>query len=358
MKKPFALACLAAMTSAASAQSSVNVTGILDSAARQVRNTGTGSVASLVSGSNATSRLAFIGKEDLGGGLSAGFHLEHGVLVDSGSQVDANKFWDRRSTVSLVSTGMGELRLGRDFVPSYVSWSRFDPFSYVGVARSASFFSAGVAGAPNPVRSTFGTNGNTLVRSDNAVQYLLPSLAGLPGLEGALMVAAGEGGAVASGNAKLMGGRLGWSSGPVSLSAAYTTSENAQTTAGKFKDGTVGGSYQWQNVRLAAAWRRLDQAAARQTLTMLAASAVFGPHEVKGSWVRNDLSGRVGATAIGANDASQLGLGYVYNLSPRTALYATAARITNDAAAAYAIAGTVTAGGRSSGYEAGLRHRF
>ena len=69
----------------------------------------------------------------------------------------------------------------------------------------------------------------------------------------------------------------------------------------------------------------------------------------------------MGATNIGTADATQLGLGYVYNFSKRTALYATASRINNKGAAALSVPGGVappTPGGASSGYEAGLRHSF
>ena len=33
-------------------------------------------------------------------------------------------------------------RAGRDFVPTYVNWGRYDPFSYVGVAGANNFVSA------------------------------------------------------------------------------------------------------------------------------------------------------------------------------------------------------------------------
>ena len=46
---------------------------------------------------------------------------------------------------------------------------------------------------------------------------------------------------------------------------------------------------------------------------------------------RVDLSGKVGTAAIDANDARQLGLGYVHNLSKRTALYSSLTRFRNDA---------------------------
>jgi predicted porin len=354
------LPCLAALTalsgSAGARAQSVTLSGIVDAAARQVSNDGFGSLKSLVSGSNSTSRLAFSGREDLGSGLAAGFHLEHGIALDSGAAASAAKFWDRRATISLFGKGFGELRLGRDFVPSYTAWSRHDPFAYVGVARTANFVSATPLG---PIRSAFGTAPNTTVRSDNAVQWFLPG--GLGGFEGNLMVAAGEGGAVASGLAKVIGGRVGWAGKAFSVTAAMTTSQNTQTTAAKFKDTSAGATLEVASVKLAAAWRRFDHDTAEQTLTLVAASTNFGATELKASWTRSDASGRVGTTAIGANDATQWGLGVVHNLSRRSALYATAAQISNKAASRYLMTdgpSNVSAGGSSRGLEFGVRHRF
>jgi predicted porin len=83
--------------------------------------------------------------------------------------------------------------------------------------------------------------------------------------------------------------------------------------------------------------------------------------EAQASIVKAKLSGTIPATRIDGNDAIQWGLGYVHNLSKRTALYATTARISNDAAARYVISdGSVgmAGGGTSRGYEVGVRHRF
>jgi predicted porin len=357
MERQLIAACAAcACIGSAGAQSSVSVSGIVDLAARHVGNEGVGSVKSVVSGSNSTSRLIFSGREDLGGGSSAGFHLEHGLLADAGTQAAADKFWDRRSTVSLSSASLGEARLGRDFVPSYVVWTRHDPFSYVGVARSANLVSATPTG---PIRAAFGTNPNTTVRSDNAVQFLLPG--GLGGVEGGILVAPGEGGDAASGRAKVFGIRLGVAAKNFGASAATTNSENPLTGAGRFKDSVLGAQVDIANVKLSAAWRQFKLDQAKQRMILLGAVATWGPHEAKASWVKADMSGRVGATAIDGNDASQFGLGYVYNLSKRTALYATAASISNDGAARYVISdgpAGMAAGGTSLGYEAGIRHRF
>jgi predicted porin len=341
--------------SAAWCQGSVTLSGILDLAVRHARNEGVGSLVSVVSGSNATSRLIFTGREDLGAGWSAGFHLEHGFLADSGTAAASDRLWDRRSTVSLASKDFGELRLGRDYMPTYTNWSRYDPFSYVGIARSASLISASPVG---PIRAAFGTNANTTVRTDNAVQYLLPQLGGW---EGGLLVAAGEGGDATLGRAKVFAGRLGYAAKGFGISAAAATSDNSLTTAGKFRDLAVGGTADVANVKLSAAWRQFRVDQARQALLLVGAVATFGVHEVKASWVRSQLSGRVGTTTIDGNDSSLLGLGYVYNLSKRTALYGTAAHVGNDGAARIALAeGTpaMAAGGSSRGVEVGIRHRF
>ena len=357
MTRSLFVACVAcACAASAAAQSSVSVTGIVDLAGRHVSNDGVGSIKSLVSGSNSTSRLVFSGREDLGGGLSAGFHLEHGLLADTGTQAAADKFWDRRSTVSLASTSLGEARLGRDFVPSYVVWTRYDPFSYVGVARSANLVSVTPTG---PIRSAFSTNPNTTVRSDNAAQVLLPG--GLGGVEGGVLVAAGEGGDAASGRAKVLGIRLGYAAKSFGVSAATTSSENNLTTAGRFKDSVLGAHVDVANVKVSAAWRQFKYDQAKQAMVLLGAVATWGQHELKASWLKADLSGRVGANVIDSNDASQFGIGYVYHLSKRTAVYTTAANVSNDGAARYVITdgpAGMAGGGTSRGYEAGIRHRF
>jgi predicted porin len=347
---------LAAAVAAAGvqAQTSVSLTGIVDAAARQVNNEGKGSMKYLVSGSNSTSRLVVRGVEDLGGGLNASFHLEHGLALDTGNPTGG--FWDRRSTVSLASKAWGELRLGRDFVPSYSNWSRFDPFSYVGGAGSNNLASA----APNgPIKNAFGSNPNTTVRSSNAVQWLLP--AGLGGLEGGAMVAAGEGGTAANGQHRVLGGRLGWAGKGWVVSAAHTQTENNLTTNGHFTDSVLGGQVAWGPLKLSAAWRQFKQSQAQQRNWLLATAWTLGAGELKASLVRADLSGRVGTVSIDANDGQQLGLGYVHSLSKRTAAYASLSRITNDGAATFVVPGGASGlagGGASSGFEFGLRHSF
>ena len=90
------------------------------------------------------------------------------------------RLYNTESSSYITLDSLAEMvRLGRDFVPSYTNWSRYDPFAYVGVARTANLVSATPQG---PIRAAFGSNANTTVRADNALQVLLP--AGLGGLAG------------------------------------------------------------------------------------------------------------------------------------------------------------------------------
>lgn len=342
---------------AAWAQSSVTVYGIMDLAARYVSNDGVGSVTSLASGGSSTSRLGLRGTEDLGGGLSARFQLEHGLSADTGAPAVANTFWDRAAWVSVASNSLGELRLGRDYVPTYTNWVRFDPFSNVGVAGVGNMLAAAQVG---PIRSAFASNPNTLVRSNNSAQYLLPS--NLGGIEGGLMVAAGEGGTGANGQHKLWGVRLGYAAGAFVVTGAYDESKNDRTGNESFKDGVIAASYDFGVVKLNGAWRRFDFLDTKQTNILLAAVVPVGATgQVKVSYQKADLSGRVRTTNVSDNDGAQLGLGYVHNLSKRTALYATYSRISNAGVATFVVPGGasgLTAGGNSWGVESGVRHSF
>lgn len=353
--RPLALLALVAPIGPGALGQTVSLGGIVDAAPRYVKNSGSGSVKSLASGSLNTSRIVVRGSEDLGGGLTAGFWLEHGIALDTGNAASATQFWDRRSTVSLGSRQLGELRAGRDFIPSYLSWSRHDPFAYVGVGGSNNLVSAAPAG---PIRSAFSTAPNTTTRSSNSIQWLMPP--GWAGLEGGVMAAAGEGATAGNVQARVVGARIGWASRAFSVSAASTRTGTDDGGASKFADDTAGGIANFDVVRVSAAWRRFRHASAEQTNIIFGAWIPLGSGELKAAWNRADLRGRFGTTAIGANDAHQIAVGYVHALSKRTALYATAARIDNRGAATFAIpgGGSISGGGSSKGAETGIRHTF
>lgn len=84
-KATFAVAILAASTSAAWAQSSVTVYGVLDAGVSTVSGLKGGTKKMLVSGIMDGSRIGFKGTEDLGGGYRALFTLENRTELDTGA---------------------------------------------------------------------------------------------------------------------------------------------------------------------------------------------------------------------------------------------------------------------------------
>ncbi len=369
MKTILCAAALGTACVAAAAQSSVTIGGTMDLGLRYVRNGSLGSVKSEVSGANATSKLVVRGVEDLGGGLSACFYLDGTILGDTGAagaSAPAGQFWDRRSTVSVANDRLGEIRLGRDWVPTHLVWSGFDPFATLGIASANTFRSMTAARA---LGQAFGTApetqaANPTLRVSNAAEYFLPS--GIGGVYGAVIVTAGEGGTTANGFTKGNGFRLGWSGGSLNVAAAQFTTKNA-TGNQSFKDQVYGLSYDFGVAKVDVAQRRWVFGPDKTVNTQLGAVIPVGVGAVKLTYLRADQTGATAAQS--ANDATLLGAGYVYNLSKRTALYGHVARLDNKGTAFFAIPGgpavsaTTTAanyfgGQKSTAYEVGLRHDF
>ena len=106
------------VSGAALAQSSVMIYGRLNLSVERQDNAGS-KVTVL---QNNASRLGFKGTEDLGGGLRAGFVLEHGLNADTGTPTGS--FWGRQSEVNL-SGGFGTLRLGTFTSEAYYATSDY-----------------------------------------------------------------------------------------------------------------------------------------------------------------------------------------------------------------------------------------
>jgi predicted porin len=344
MKKFAVLAVFAAISGGAYAQSSVTLFGIIDEAARYTKN-GDLKLKSLVSGGINSSRWGVRGTEDLGSGLKAGFWLESGFNADSGTNADATRNFGRRSTVSLMGN-FGEIRLGRDFTPTYTGYSDYDVFGDNGVAASGKF------------DSNLGTTRDTGTRADNQIAYFLPSNIG--GVYGRASVASGEG---VSGK-KYVGGRIGYAAGPVDVSASYGQTTVAPVLNGddKFKVADLGASYDFGVVKLMGYYTQNKIANAKVAQYSLGVVAPIGLGQLKAAYTHANASGTNAFTnaSIDANDANQFAVGYVYNLSKRTAVYGTAAYVKNKGAATFNVnsALALNGGQKSTGAEVGIRHAF
>ncbi|MEP7298374.1 MAG: porin, partial [Burkholderiales bacterium] len=331
------------ISATAAAQSNVTLFGILDANARYVKN-GDLKLKSLGSNGANTSRIGLRGTEDLGDGLKAGFWLEAGLNPDTGTQSDGTRFWNRRSTVSLLGN-FGEVRLGRDYTPTYLGYSDYDVFGDNGLAASGKF------------DSSLGTTRDTGTRADNLISYFTPS--NLGGFYGRATVGAGEG---VSGK-KYVGGRAGYAAGPLDVSASYgqTTVTPISNGDEKFKTADIGASYDFGVVKASGYYTQSKTGALKLAVYNLGASVPIGPGVLRASYIHANATGTTAAGVdTNPNDANQFALGYLYNLSKRTAVYTTVATVKNKGAATFAVASapTLLAGEKSTGVEFGLRHSF
>lgn len=354
MKKSLiALATLAAATGAF-AQSSVTLFGIVDAGYASVKNDSKGTFASSKksgitnSGLN-SSRLGFRGEEDLGGGMKAGFWLETALANDS----DATAVnFARRSTVSLMG-GFGEVRIGRDYTPTFWNTTVYDAFGTNGI---------GQASTPNLIAlAAKGVTANvipntTAVRSNNSVSYFTPTMGGF---NAQVMVGFGENAQTGSTSVKTgdyMGLRGNYATGPLAVSAAYGKLEGA-TDAADVKTTNFGASYDLGMVKPFVFVGEEKTSTAKVGAYEFGLTAPVGPGTVRAAYSKYDVKNST-------SDASKFAVGYVYDLSKRTAVYGTFATVSNKGEQVLSVANNgltnaaANPGGKSSGFEAGVRHSF
>ena len=328
---------LAALQAPALAQSNLQVFGTLDMNLTHTRAGGKSNTAMDQGANLMPSRLGFRGSEDLGSGLSASFWLESALLPDTGQVQGA--FFHRRSTLSLASQSWGELRLGRDYTPTFWNISQFSAFGTVSVGGSSNI----VEGYP------MGQGGaNTLVRSNNSLGYFLPKNPW--GIYGQAMMNFSEG----QQNTRFRGARLGYAQGAADMALAYGSTRIA---SGSYRVLSLGGSYRLPFAKLYANWLRHSAPGEHQTNVMLGATVPAGTGEVKLSVARSQRGGQ----SVERSGANQYAVGYVHPLSKRTAVYGMLSRISNQGSATYVTSDSspeARPGGMASGVQFGISHNF
>ncbi|WP_343649304.1 porin [Herbaspirillum sp.] len=344
-------AALLLSTHAALAQSGVTIYGIVDTGFVHESGGRNGSVNKITGGIGSGSRLGFKGTEDLGGGMSALFVLESGFQSDTGAMGQGGLLFGRQSYVGL-SGAQGTLTVGRQYTPHYTGFVLADPFA------------AGFAGNAANLAANSGS------RMDNTVKYVSPSFGGV---SAEAVYGFGENaGSNAMGRA--WGGALAYANGGLSLRLAHHNrnmdtptvqrSENAKNTL-------LSGSYDLKVVKFNFGYginkgygsSALNNAnayglAVAPTPTtdshdmILGVTLPLGQHKLIASYIRKDDRTRFN------QDASQLGLGYLYALSRRTELYTTVARIWNRNGAGYTVGSAIETGSGDMAWNAGIRHTF
>jgi predicted porin len=357
MKKSLIALAVLAAAGTASAQSSVTLFGIVDATVSFGRGDTSDKTQLTNSGYN-SSRLGFRGTEDLGGGMSASFWLEGQLSNDNGTGAATNVnnqasggalagmngsqglTFGRRSTVSLAG-GWGELRLGRDYTPQFWNLTVFDPFGTNGVGTTQTLNSI--------------ITGVTAVRASNAIGYFLPG--NLGGFYGQVQYYMGENnsGTATEDDGTGMGLRVGFANGPFNVALAMSRTQYA---AGDVQQNNIGGQWDFGVAKLQGQFTRDKNealtGAGKGTGYLIGALVPVGAGEIRAAYSRYKVD------IAGADpESKKIALGYVHNLSKRTAVYATFARVNNDGGAASMLGGaTGPANSDSTGYDFGIRHSF
>jgi len=353
MKKSLlALAVLGAFAGVASAQSSVQLFGTIDVNAKYLKNDGRDKQYIMGTDGVNSSEIRFQGIEDLGGGLKAGFNLRSGFNPDSGTT--NTKFWNRRATVSLYSNA-GELRLGRDYVPTFWNTAIFDAFGYNGIG------------------STGNVQRHAQVRQDNMIGYYLPS--NLGGFYGQFNAAAGENGTSIGDSpptGRYIGGQVGFRAGPFDIAFAYAEKKPdiafpvvaaagtvANTAGHTIKTMNIGGSWDFGFMKLMGYYDEDKLSGGKEKVASISGVFPFGQSEVR---VGYDQS-KTERNGLSDSKLDNFKATYQYNLSKRTAMYGTVAMLKNHDNTQVSLpqnnAGQIpSVSGDSKGFELGIRHFF
>jgi predicted porin len=295
-----------------------------------------------------TPRLGFRGAEDLGDGLSASFWLEMGLNPDDGSGVPTNTnnqpqgnttgqgaTFGRRAFVA-VTGQWGEIRFGRDYVPQYWNLVYADPFGNVGVGTAVNYSSI--------------ITGVVSTRASNQLSYLLPP--NKVGVSGQVSHWLGENasGSPTSNDGTGSGVQLSLASSSWSLGAAYGSTSYA---TGRVTQANILVIYDWKVARLVGGVGRDSSGGVSAKGFSIGGSVPWGASEVRGAVSQYEID------TPGSPKVRKYAIGYVYNLSKRTAIYSTYARVSNNGASAVALNGASSSAGEpSSGVDLGLRHSF
>jgi predicted porin len=348
MKKSLVALAVLAASGAAFAQSSVTLFGVVDATVAF----GNGSISNKTQLTNSgynSSRLGFRGTEDLGGGLNASFWLEAGVNNDNGAGANTSTnnqatgatgggglTFNRRSTVSL-GGAFGEVRLGRDYTPHFWNQTVFDPFGTNGVGTTQTLNS--------------GLGGATAVRASNSVGYFLPKMGGIYGQAQLYMGENNKNGAATEKDGGGVSLRVGYAAGPINAALAFSETKFA---AGNIKSTNVGASYDLGVAKLSGLYTQDNNSiTADGKGYLLGVNAPMGAGEIRAAFSTYKIN------SVNDPKSNKLALGYVHNLSKRTALYTTLARVSNSGGAAQALNGAATAANNSStGVDLGVKHSF
>ena len=333
MKKTLIALAAVAAASASFAQSTVTLSGTLDTG---LEKRFSGDPMRMTSNRNGTSNWTLSGAEDLGGGLKAVFQVSTAFNVDDGTSTGlstgttGSALGNNGMFVGLTG-GFGTLRAGRPVNTLYGNAMFANGTKGVSLHDSNTVLSGLVATAGNSVYV------------NNAVQYHSPRFAGF---QAQVEYAASELAGADAGT----GLAIRYDGGPFSASVTNYTGAGIVGNLSPKSVTQLAAAYDFSVAKVLFTYRDQSGLASDQdTGYALGLTAPVGPGSVYVSYNVREQTGSDGRTIIG---------GYKYNLSKRTQAYVNIARRN----AAWQNAAVVAAGGKanssSTGFGFGLQHNF
>ena len=413
MKKSLlAIAAVGAFASAAQAQSSVTVYGLVDYgyvSGYQRNATGQGTAATYTNqntsgfagNGESTSRLGFRGNEDLGGGASAFFTIEMALNTDIGGTFSTSNSGNRQSFVGLGKKGLGTASIGIQYTPVHEAVGVTDPggtnnvngnviYERVGGYGAATGQTTAGSGLAANAASGMATQTAYTVRSNNALVLKSENIAGFT--TKAMLVQGGKDSNTAGGTQTI--DNSGWGLGAdytwnkLYLTAAYQSFYNQTLGGGTFAPGyaaavTTPGTNARDNQQYYAATYDFGVVKAfaqyvNRKVTNIAASSNYVSRSAQQIGVRAPITPAVqvwasaGTGSINANGSNYTPskfngwqLGSDYALSKRTNLYAIYGQTATagNPQAAYGantpqVANQAPNSYNASSYALGVRHTF
>jgi len=283
--KKFTLSAIALVAAAvaapAFAQSSVTLYGRLNTT---VENQKVNNQARTWVVQNNASRIGFRGTEDMGGGLKASFELEHGFASDTGQA--AGTFWGRGAWVQLAGS-FGAIRVGNFFNESYYATA-----DYVSMHNHDT----------GPSSDALYSNGFSVAfLNKNQVMYKTPTVGGF-----SASIAGTAGEKVEKNGTDIA---ANYDAGPFHGGFGYSKQGNVNQWA-------LRALVEMGPVVLGGYYQKVDVGSAKQDVWRLAAMYAMGASEFHVNFGAADKAGTV------APKKDQWTLGYNYNLSKRTKVYA------------------------------------
>ncbi|MBG6222194.1 MULTISPECIES: porin [unclassified Janthinobacterium] len=317
MKKSLvALALFGAFAATAQAQSSVQIYGTIDAGLGKL----TGETTKVTKRDN--NKLGFKGSEDLGNGLKAIFQLEIRYEADTGTlESNARPLFQGQSRVGLQGD-FGTVRLGRGLTAFQEASTAFEPWS--GMPTTAGFQTdiTVAAYSSDPLSAT----NNSRNRFSNAVFYNSPVFSGFQINATVAAKEANNNAAVVAtaGNRPVPLNAVPEVS-PYSISATYNNAQFAamaayERNALEAKLWSVAASFNpVTELKLMASYQHQDDSKFKIINTDTKAWLVGANYDVGPGKIR---AGYGQKTPDGVTKTKQASLGYDYNLSKRTYLYA------------------------------------